>query len=124
MQVRPLSSDDRPALEGLLMREPAYNVFHLSALVEHGLGNASEPRAMPWAIGAFRGGELSGAVMAMRGTGGIYHETGDNETLEALAGEVANAAKRGALSLLSGHASQIGPLLPLVQHADVGHADQ
>ena len=56
------------------MREPAYNVFHLSALVEHGLGDASEPRAMPWAIGAFRGGELSGAVTAMRGTGGIYHE--------------------------------------------------
>jgi GNAT superfamily N-acetyltransferase len=123
MQTRPLSKDDRPALEELLIRRPSHTVFHLSALAEYGLGDAANPAGLPWAVGAFRGEELSGVVMALRGTGGIYHEPGDDDTLHALAGEVAATAAKGTLSLLSGHASQIGPLLPLIDQVGVGPAD-
>src|SRR3954470_23397418 len=123
MQTRPLSPGDRPALEQLLMREPTHNQFHLSGLAEYGLGNAPDPQGLPWAIGVFRGVQLSGVVMALRGTGGIYHELGDQETLEALGEEVAARATKGTLSLLSGHASQIDPLLPLIEKVGVGQAD-
>src|SRR5436190_8575461 len=122
MQTRGLTLDDSRALGALLMREPAHNLFHLSALVEHGLGDVSAGLGQMWAIGAFRG-ELVGLVAAFRGTGGIYHSPGDTETLQTLAEVVVSKGSEGKLSLLSGHASQIGPLLPLVQNVGVGHTD-
>src|SRR5438094_5529979 len=124
MQSRPLAADDRQALEALLMREPAHNLFHLSGLAEHGLGDASDPQGRPWAVGVFRGETLSGPVMALRGTGGIFHVPGDDETLAALTEIVADKASAGTLSLLSGHASQIGPLLPLMNKVGVGFTDR
>src|SRR5207249_4197212 len=78
----------------------------------------------PWAIGAFQDGVLLGVVMALRGTGSIYHNPGDGETLNALAEAVMSAASEGRLSLLSGHASQMEPLLPLVAKAGVGRPDR
>src|SRR5437870_5080199 len=125
MQVRPLTPNDLPALEALLMGRPEHNLFHLGGLREHGLsGSVSAPMGMPWAIGAFRGDELAGVVMAMRGTGGVYHSPGDSETLGVLAEAVLDRASAGSLSLLSGHASQIEPLLPLAQEAGVGKSDR
>src|SRR5438552_2657685 len=124
MHARPLTQDDLPALGALLMRQPTHNLFHLSALAEHGLGDASAGLNQMWAIGAFRAEELVGVVAAFRGTGSIYHTPGDAETLQALAEVVVSKGSEGKLSLLSGHASQIGPLLPLVQAVGVGHADQ
>jgi GNAT superfamily N-acetyltransferase len=120
MEVRSLSEDDVPALEALLMRRPSHNLFHLSSLAEHGLASPSEPQGRPWAIGAFRDGELVGVVMALRGTGGIYHEPGDGDTLAGLAEVVMDRASRGTLSLLSSHASQAEPLLPLIQGSSAG----
>jgi hypothetical protein len=124
MQLRALSQQDAHTLQALLVREPTHNLFHLSALAEHGLAPAHAPQGRPWAIGAFRNGELVGALMAMRGTGSIYHSPGDAETLEVLAEAVFDKAQSGALSLLSGHASQVGPLLPLVAEAGVGRPDR
>lgn len=124
MLARALAQDDIPALGALLVREPTHNLFHLSALAEHGLGDVSAGLNQMWAIGAFRDEELAGVVAAYRGTGGIYHSPGDAETLNALAEVTAGKGSEGKLSLLSGHASQIGPLLPLVQKVGVGHADQ
>src|SRR5262245_2506072 len=112
MQTRPLAPPDLPALHALLMSAPEHNLFHLGGLKEHGLASsisASEGRS--WAIGAFRGGDLAGVMIALRGTGGIYHTPGDHETLGALAGVVVDRVSAGSLSLLSGHASQIEPLL-------------
>jgi RimJ/RimL family protein N-acetyltransferase len=124
VNTRPLSTADWPALEQLLIRRPSHTVFFLSALAEHGLGESGDRAGLPWAVGAFRGEELAGVVMALRGTGGIYHEPGDDETLQALAAEAATKAAKGTLSLLSGHASQIGPLLPLIEQVGVGSSDE
>ena len=124
MPTRPLAPEDRLALEVLLAREPTHNLFHLSALVEHGMAPASEQGKGPWAVGAFRGEELVGALMALRGTGGIYHTPGDGDTLQALAKVVLDKAHEGRLQLLSGHASQLEPLLPLVREAGIGRFDR
>src|SRR5437868_12697813 len=107
MNVRPLTPEDLPSLEALLMCKPAHNLFHLSALREHGLARtAPMPQGKPWAYGAFDGvdSELAGVVMAFRGTGSIYHEPGNGDALNALAGAVLDRASAGSLSLLSGHA--------------------
>ncbi len=115
-------------MEALLMREPAHNVFHLSALLEQERtereGQAGAEDAGPWAVGAFKEGELLGAVTAVSGTGGIYHTPGDRETLQALAAVVVEKGKQGVLSLLSGHARQVGAILPLIDKAGVGPADR
>src|SRR5437868_6525231 len=110
MQTRPLTPNDLPALEALLMGEPEHNLFHLGGLREHGLSDSiSAPMGRPWAIGAFRGHDLAGVVMAMRGTGGLCHSPGDSETLSALAEAAQDRVSAGSLSLLSGHASQLEP---------------
>lgn len=124
MQIRPLTEEDTPALEALLRREAAHNPFHLSSLAEYGLAPASEPRLGPWAIGAFRGPELAGVVMALRGTGGLYHVPGDTETLAALAGVVVDRSTHGSLTLLSGHISQVEPLLVLITPSGIGRPDR
>jgi RimJ/RimL family protein N-acetyltransferase len=62
--------------------------------------------------------------MAFRGTGSIYHEPGNGDVLNALAGAVMDRASAGSLSLLSGHASQIEPLLPLIADVGVGYTDR
>jgi predicted GNAT family acetyltransferase len=114
-------------LEAFLMRAPEHNLFHLGALAEQGL--SAEPdqgheRSGGWAVGVFRNGALLGVVMALRGTGGIYHSSSDSETLAAVARIVQRKVTGGSLSLLSGHASQLAPLLPLLNDAGVGIADQ
>src|SRR5262245_30427272 len=125
MRTRPLNQADLSALQALLMREPEHNLFHLGGLREHGLAaSITAPQGRPWAVGAFRESTLAGVMMALRGTGGIYHTPGDGETLDALARVVVNRASAGSLSLLSGHASQIEPLLPLVHEAGVGQGDR
>ena len=125
MNTRILTQLDRPILEALLLREPAHNVFHLSALEETGL-EAPEQHAGSWAVGAFRGpsSELVGALAVLRGTGGIYHTSGDTETLETLAGVVEANANKGMLSLVSGHAAQIDPLLRLVSTIEAKVVDR
>lgn len=111
------------------MRDPACNVFHLSSIREHaeagqsGLIEVSEPYGGPWAVGVWRDGELVGALTATRGTGGIYHLGPGPEVLAALAGVVVEKSKQGVLSLLSGHESQVGALLPLIDAAGVGPPD-
>ena len=67
---------------------------------------------------------MVGALMALRGTGGIYHTPGDGDTLQALAKVVLDKAHEGRLQLLSGHASQLEPLLPLVREAGIGRFDR
>jgi GNAT superfamily N-acetyltransferase len=119
--TRRLTDADRPALEALLCREPSCNAFHLSALREFGL---QSPGGEAWAFGAYRGGDLVGAAMALRGTGGIYHAPGDAESLEALAGVVTDQVMMGNFALLSGHASQIDPLLTLAGSLLYGHMDR
>src|SRR3954470_20256133 len=123
MQTRPLTPGDRPALEQLLLREPTHNQFHLSALAEYGFGNAPDPQGLPWAIGAFRGVQLSGVFMDLRGTGVFYQVPEGQVRLEAMAEEGAARATKGKLSLLNGHASQIDPLLPLIEKVGVGQDD-
>jgi predicted GNAT family acetyltransferase len=118
-----LTQADRPALEALLLREPAHNVFHLSALAETGL-EAPEQHGGSWAVGAFKGAELVGALAVLRGTGGIYHTSGDTETLESLAGAVEAHGNKGMLSLVSGHSTQIDPLLRLVRAIDTKIIDR
>lgn len=114
MNTRILTQADRPVLEALLLREPAHNLFHLSALAETGL-EAAEQHGGSWAVGAFREAELVGALAVLRGTGGIYHTPGDTETLVSLADAVEAHGNKGMLSLMSGHATQIDPLLRLVR---------
>ena len=63
---RALQNADIAALERLLLGAPQYNVFHLSVLSEVGLGGST------WAVGVFLDGNMVGAVMASRGTGGVY----------------------------------------------------
>src|SRR5215210_2867954 len=99
--VRALADDDMPALEDLLMRAPAHNVFHLSALLERGLSPMPESYGAAWAMGVLRGGELIGALVEQRGTGCIYHAPGDADTLRALASVVTSSATGGHFSLLS-----------------------
>jgi RimJ/RimL family protein N-acetyltransferase len=105
------------------MREPTHNLFHLSALLEYGLAPAGDHYAGAWALGVFRGEQLVGAVEGLRGTGGIYHTSGDTEVLRALARATRDKASEGRLSLLSGHESQVGALLPLVREASSGLSD-
>ncbi len=106
------------------MCNPAHNLFPLGAMRERGLADsAATPQGLPWAYGAVREGELVGAVFAFRGTGGIYHTPADDETLRALAALAADRASAGSLSLLSGHASQIEPLLSLITEVGVGLTD-
>ncbi|MBF6613664.1 MAG: GNAT family N-acetyltransferase [Chloroflexi bacterium] len=120
MNIRPLHGDDRPALKRLLLQEPEYNLFQLSALIEHGLGDNSTTKGAPWAVGAFRADALTGVVMSQRGTAGLYHTAGDSETMGLLSKVVLDKAASGDISLLSGHASQIDPLLPVVGQASIG----
>lgn len=124
MHTRPLTTEDIPALEALLLTAPEHNPFHLSAVAEYGLAPDFAPQGRPWAVGAFRGSDLAGVVMALRGTGGIYHNPGDAETLQVLAQVAAHKALDGGLTLLSGHASQIEPLLSIVGRSNVGHPDR
>jgi GNAT superfamily N-acetyltransferase len=124
MMTRPLTNDDRAALEALLLEAPDHNAFHLSAVHEFGLTRPTEPGGEAWAVGVFRDSALAGAVVVLRGTGGIYHHRGDRETLEPLADAVLDAVMSGRLALLSGHTSQIGALMPLVESAVNGRPDR
>ncbi len=118
LTVRPLGNDDLEMLRGLLVQEPKHNVFHLSALHEVGLSGGS------WAVGVFRGSDLAGTVMALRGTGGVYHTPGDEEVLQELANIIYDRVLNGKLALLSGHASQLDPLLTLVNRSVNGRPDR
>jgi len=124
MISRPLTESDRPALEALLGRAPDYNVFHLSGLREFGLVSPSDAAGGLWSTGIFERGALVGALVVVRGTGGIYHVPGEREVLEAIAEAVLDAVMRGRLALLSGHASQIEPCLPLVDASIGGRLDR
>jgi RimJ/RimL family protein N-acetyltransferase len=119
--TRRLTNAERPALEELLCREPPHNAFHLSVLREFGVAG---PGGESWAIGAYRGDDLAGAAMALRGTGGIYHPPGDGNVLTALAEAVTDQVMLGNLALLSGHASQLDPLLSLAGSLVYGHMDR
>jgi RimJ/RimL family protein N-acetyltransferase len=122
--IRALREDDLFALEKLLMRAPTHNAFHLSALESHGLAPTPEAYGAAWAIGVFRDGVLEGALVVQRGTGCIYHTPGDLDTLNALASAVKSRSTGGHFSLLSGHASQVVPLLPLIKEVGVGRPDR
>jgi uncharacterized protein len=124
MDIRPLGPSDESALQALLMREPARNAFHLSMLQEQGLPPVSHAAEATWAVGAFRGRELVGAAMALRGTGGLYHEPGDVETLEPLAHTIEDKVMARSMSLLSGHTSQVGPALPMLNSVMIGWYDR
>ena len=106
------------------MRTPAYNLYHLSALVEWELPPTNDPYAPFWAIGVFKDRELVGVAISMRGTGGIYRSPGDDEALRALAQVVVSQALAGQLSLLSGHQEQIAALIPLIGAARVDTPDR
>ncbi len=123
LTARPLLGIEQPALEALLLRAPQHNVFHLSALAEYGLSSTQETYGAAWAIGVFKGGTLIGALVVQRGTGCIYHTPGDADALAALASVVRSKATSGPLSLLSGHASQVVPLLPLIQEVGASRPD-
>jgi RimJ/RimL family protein N-acetyltransferase len=124
VKSRPLSEEDRPALEALLMRAPWHNVFHLSALSEFGLSSPADVGGSPWSVGTFEHGELVAAMVVLRGTGGICHTPDDRESLELLAQAVHDAVVRGRLALLSGHASQLDPFLPMVDPSVNGNLDR
>src|SRR3954453_3389778 len=125
MYSRPLAPEDEPALQALLMREPRHNLFHLSGLREHGLAPTGASQGRPWAVGVFHdSGELSGALVALRGTGCIYHTPGDDATLALLGECVLDRGLGGSLSLMSGHITQIQPLLPLIGEVGLGPADR
>jgi RimJ/RimL family protein N-acetyltransferase len=106
------------------MRAPTHNVFHLSALAERDLSPTPEVHGGPWAVGGFRGDMLVGVLIAQRGTGCICHTPGDTGTLSALASAVTSKVRGGLLSLLSGHVSQVAPLLPLVNEVGVSRPDR
>lgn len=118
LTVRALGQGDIELLRDLLLRERQHNVFHLSALTEYGISSHS------WASGVFRGGDLVGAVMALRGTGGAYHLLDDDEARETLAEAIHSRVLSGRLGLLSGHASQLEPLLPLLKESVSGRPDR
>ena len=106
------------------MRAPTHNVFHLGALAEHGLSPTPESHGAAWALGVFGEGVLRGALVALRGTGCIYHTPGDVDALGILASVVRSRVMSGPFSLLSGHASQVAPLLPLIQEIGVARPDE
>lgn len=122
MQTRTLNADDRPALEALLMHEPVYNLYHLGALAEQGLALPEQGRA--WAIGVYRGDDLAGALVGLHGTGGVYFPAGDGPTLDALAEAVLDRAVSGSLNLLSGHSSQLDPLLQALRYGVLAQPDR
>jgi GNAT superfamily N-acetyltransferase len=124
MKSRPLSEDDRPALETLLMRAPWHNVFHLSSLAEFGLHVPTNMGDGAWAVGIFERGSLMAALVVLRGTGGIYNTSRDREALELLTEAVDDAVVHGRFALLSGHATQLDPLLPMVEPAVHGRLDR
>lgn len=124
MQARHLTPSDQPALEALLLSQPNHNLFHLSALRESGLALPGSSEKHAWATGIYRGGELAGGLVAFRGTGGIYHTPGDNEVLAALSNALLEMAARGVFTLLSGHETQINPILPLTADALLGPPDR
>jgi RimJ/RimL family protein N-acetyltransferase len=107
-----------------LMLAPSHNVFHLSALSEFGLSSPADVGGSPWSVGTFERGELVGAMVVLRGTGGIYHAPDDRESLEMLAEAVHDSVVRGRLALLSGHASQLDPFLPMVDPSVNGRLDR
>ncbi|MEP6776461.1 MAG: GNAT family N-acetyltransferase [Chloroflexota bacterium] len=115
---RVLRNADIAALERLLLGAPQYNVFHLSVLSEVGLGGST------WAVGVFLGGNMVGAVMAARGTGGVYYTSSDEQVLDALANVVRERSMNGRLALLSGHSSLLDPFLPLVRSSIGGKMDR
>lgn len=115
---RVLQNADVAALERLLLGAPQYNAFHLSVLGEVGLGGGS------WAVGVFLDDNLLGAVMATRGTGGVYYTSTDAEVLKALANVVRERSMYGRLALLSGHSSLLDPFLPLVRSSIGGRMDR
>ena len=96
---RALQNADIAALERLLLGAPQYNVFHLSVPSEVGLGGST------WAVGVFLDGAMVGAIMASRGTGGVYYTSSDERVLDALANVVRERSMNGRLALLSGHNS-------------------
>lgn len=118
LNVRALTPGDAGILRALLMLEPQLNVFHLSALREYNLANGS------WAVGVFRDDALVGMVTALRGTGGAYCAQNDPEVLAELGTIVHDRVLGGRLALLSGHASQLAPLLPIVQSSVSGKPDR
>jgi RimJ/RimL family protein N-acetyltransferase len=124
MKSRPLSEDDRPVLEALLKRAPWHNVFHLSALAEFGLHSPTVVGGDPWAMGVFERGSLVAALVVLRGTGGVCNISRDREVLEILTEAIDNAVVHGRLALLSGHATQLDPLLPMVEPAIHGRLDR
>jgi RimJ/RimL family protein N-acetyltransferase len=124
MHIKPLKLQDRPTLEALLAREPLLNVFHISVLIEHGLSEQAYVYEGVRAVGAFRGGDLAGVVVSFRGGGGTYHTPGDEEALRAVARVVVDEALSGNLSLLSGHATQLNPLLTLIGEAGPGRVER
>jgi RimJ/RimL family protein N-acetyltransferase len=115
---RVLQNADIAALERLLLGAPQYNVFHLSVLSEVGLGGST------WAAGVFLDGNLVGAVMASRGTGGVYYTSSDEQVLDSLANVVRERSMNGRLALLSGHSSLLDPFLPLVRSSIGGRMDR
>lgn len=124
LTTRDLSADDQGLLLELLLNAPTHNVFHLSALEEVGLSPRPEVPGAVWAVGVFRGDQLAGALVVQRGTGCIYHTPGEVDVLRSLGSAATTRAVSGRFSLLSGHASQVAPLLPLVQEAGVGRPDR
>jgi GNAT superfamily N-acetyltransferase len=115
---RVLQNADIAALERLLLDAPQHNVFHLSVLSESGLGGPT------WAVGVFLDGAMAGAVMASRGTGGVYYTSSDEQVLDALANIVRERSMNGRLALLSGHSSLLDPFLPLVRSSIGGRMDR
>jgi GNAT superfamily N-acetyltransferase len=115
---RVLQNADIAALERLLLGAPQYNVFHLSVLSEVGLGGSA------WAVGVYHDGAMAGAVMASRGTGGVYYTSSDEQVLDALANVVRERSMNGRLALLSGHSSLLDPFLPLVRSSIGGRMDR
>jgi RimJ/RimL family protein N-acetyltransferase len=115
---RALQNADIAALERLLLDAPQYNVFHLSVLSEVGLGGST------WAVGVFHDGNMVGAVMASRGTGGVYYTSSDEQILDSLANVVRERSMNGRLALLSGHSSLLDPFLPLVRSSIGGRMDR
>ena len=115
---RALQNADIAALERLLLGAPQYNVFHLSVLSEVGLGGST------WAVGVFLDGNMAGAVMASRGTGGVYYISSDEQVLDSLANVVRERSMNGRLALLSGHSSLLDPFLPMVRSSIGGRMDR
>jgi RimJ/RimL family protein N-acetyltransferase len=115
---RALQNADIAALEQFLLADPQHNVFHLSVLAEVGLGGST------WAVGVFLDGSMVGAVVASRGTGGLYYSSPDEQVLDALANIIRERSLNGRLALLSGHSSLLDPVLPQVRSSIGGRMDR